>query len=79
MGATYNQRIDPRRRVLGHPKSEPSAHRITPKVCLGEVKRIKYRDNICNVLGQRVGGTIMRFIARTVTPGIYENETVAGS
>ena len=79
MGATDNQRIDPRRRVFGHPKSEPPAHRIAPKVCLGEVKRIEHRDDIRDVLGQRIGGTVMRFIARTVTPRIYENETVTSS
>ena len=47
-------------------------------MCLGEGKRIEHRDDIPDVLGQRIGGIIMRFIARAVTSGIYENETVVG-
>src|SRR5215475_6383549 len=62
------------RRVLGKAESNPSPHRVAPKMRRGKIESIEDRDDITHMQTQFVRRRLMRFITLAMATGVHQDK-----
>ena len=76
MGTADNERVDARRCILRHPKSDPPTHGVAPKVRPVEVDSIQDGKHVPHAQRQGVSSRIMRLVARSMAACIDQDELI---